>query len=173
MIGFEHKHVRGADAFEHQFGHVAQVGDKADVAARRAQNKSDRVLRIVRDGKRFDLHVSDLKSGSGGEKLPVDFGFEGVGGFKGEVGLLAPFVFERPNRGVLRLAIAEDGNLKFIGDAEQAANVVGMFVRDENGGEIFRRAANGRETLADLARGKAGVNEHAGIFGFEIGAIAG
>jgi hypothetical protein len=48
-----------------------------------------------------------------------------------------------------------------------------MFVSDEDGGEIFRRATDGGEARADLARGKSGVNQYAAIFGFDVGAIAG
>ena len=51
--------------------------------------------------------------------------------------------------------------------------MVGMLMRDENGGKVFRRAANGGKPLADLARRKTGVNQHAGTFGFYVGAITG
>jgi hypothetical protein len=51
--------------------------------------------------------------------------------------------------------------------------VVVVFVRDENGGEIFRHATDSGEALADLARAEPGVHEHAGFSGFEIGTIAG
>ena len=39
--------------------------------------------------------------------------------------------------------------------------------------KIFRRAADRRQALPDLARSKPGVNQHAGGFGFDVGAIAG
>ena len=39
VIGFEHEHVRGADAFEHQLGDVAEVGGKTDIAGGGAQKK--------------------------------------------------------------------------------------------------------------------------------------
>jgi hypothetical protein len=48
-----------------------------------------------------------------------------------------------------------------------------MFVGDQNGREIFRRASNAREALADLARGKSGVHEDARLGGLDVGAIAG
>ena len=51
--------------------------------------------------------------------------------------------------------------------------MVAVLVRDENGGEIFRRAANCGEARADLARGKSGVNQDAAIFSLDVGAIAG
>ena len=57
-------------------------------------------------------------------------------------------------------------------DSGQAVNVVVVFVRDENGGEIFRRATDSGEALADLTRAEPGVHEHAGFSGFEIGAVA-
>ena len=37
--------------------------------------------------------------------------------------------------------------------------MVAVFMCDENGSEIFRRATNARETLADLARAETGVHE--------------
>ena len=76
MIGFEDEDVRGADAVEHEPGRVAEVGDEADVAARRPQKKSDRVLRVVRNGKRFNEDVSDLKTRAGCEEIAVEFGFQ-------------------------------------------------------------------------------------------------
>jgi len=51
--------------------------------------------------------------------------------------------------------------------------VVGVFVRNEDGGEIFRCATDGGEARADLARGKSGVHQDAAIFSFDVGAIAG
>ena len=51
--------------------------------------------------------------------------------------------------------------------------MVAVFVGDENGGEIFRRAPDAGEALADLARAEPGVHEHARLGGFDIGAIAG
>jgi len=47
-----------------------------------------------------------------------------------------------------------------------------MFVRDQDGGEIFRHATDGGEPLADLARAEPGIHEDAGFIGFEVGAIA-
>ena len=73
----------------------------------------------------------------------------------------------------MRVAIAENGDLKFIGDAEQAGNVVAVFMSDQNGCEVFRRAANGSKALADLTRGKTGINKHASFRGLNVSAIAG
>ena len=50
--------------------------------------------------------------------------------------------------------------------------MVGMFVGDQDGGELFRRAADGGQAQADLARAEPGVHEDPGFGGFEVGAIA-
>ena len=50
--------------------------------------------------------------------------------------------------------------------------MVAVFVGDQDGGEIFRRATDGGEALADLQRGKPGVHKDAGFCGLDVGAIA-
>ena len=50
--------------------------------------------------------------------------------------------------------------------------MVAVFVRDENAGEVFRRATDGGETLADLAEAETCIHEDARLGGFHIGAIA-
>lgn len=173
MVGFEDEDVRGADAVEHQLGDVAEVGGKTEIAGGGAQQKSDRILRVVRNGKRFDAHIADFKSRAVFKQSPVNFLFQVFRAVEAvERGFFRPFGFERPDGAVLRAAIAIDRDVKFVGDAEQSADVVGVFVRDENGGQVFRRAPDAGEALADLARRKPGVHEHAGFGGFEVGAIA-
>ena len=65
VIGFEDEDVRGADALEHELGDVAEVGGKTDVAGGSAEEKSHRVLRVVREGKCFNGHVADFKTRAG------------------------------------------------------------------------------------------------------------
>jgi hypothetical protein len=50
--------------------------------------------------------------------------------------------------------------------------MIGMFVRDENAIQRFGRPGNGGEAFANLLSAKAGIDQEAGAFGFEIGAIA-
>ena len=50
--------------------------------------------------------------------------------------------------------------------------MVGVFVSDQNGGEIFRHPTDGGKALADLARAEPGIHKHAGFIGFEVGTIA-
>jgi len=50
--------------------------------------------------------------------------------------------------------------------------VVRVFVSDQNAGEIFRRATDGGEALADLTGAEPGIDQDAGFVGFHVGAIA-
>ena len=175
VIGFESKDICGADAFDDKLGHVSEVGDETDVGAGRAQQKSDRILRVVRNGKGFDEQIVQLKSVAGREKPPIDFGFQitAVKAVKRGLFLAAPFGFERPNCCFLSVTVAENRDLKFISQPKQAANVVRVLMRDENGRKIFRRAPDAGKSLADLTRAEPNVNEHAGFISLEISAITG
>ena len=173
VVGFQHQDVGGTDAVEDEFGGVAEVGGKPDVRGGRAQQISHGILGIVRNGKCFDGEVGEFEGVTGGEKSPVNFRFPSVGGLEGEIGFLAPLGFERPDGGVLGGAVAIDGDMKFVGDAEQPADMVGMFVRNENSRKVFGCAADGGEALPDLTRGESGVHQHAGFGGLNVGAVPG
>lgn len=76
VIGFEDEDVGGANAFEDEFGGVAEIGGEADVAGRGAQEKADRVLGIVGDLKGFDQQVVQFKMVAGLKESPVNFQFQ-------------------------------------------------------------------------------------------------
>ena len=125
--------------------------------------------------KGFNSDIADFKTAAGVEQVPVNFRFEvgrAVRALEGGFLLGIPFSFERPNRAVLCATIAENGDVKFIGEAKNTGDVVGVFVGDEDGGKIFRRLADGGEAFADLQRGEAGVHEDAGFGGLDVGAVA-
>ena len=98
--------------------------------------------------------------------------FRSIHALKGRFFLRVPFGFERPDGSILRAAIAKNRNMKFICEAENARDVIGMFVRDENGRKRFRRLADRGEALADLQWREARVHEDAGFAGLHIGTIA-
>lgn len=195
MVGFEHEHVGGADAVNHEFGYVAEVGDETDTRAVGAQHKSDGVLGVVRDGKGFDEEVVEFEAVAGAEQTPIEAGVSlalspGARFSSGEereitmftVALIeaiehgsfvvVPFAFESPKSGFLGGAIAVDRKFQFVRKREQTGDVVGVFVRDEDAGEILGRATDRGEALANLAGAEARVHEDAGFVGFHIGAIA-
>lgn len=113
VIGFEDEDVRGADTFDDELGHVAEVGDDADVARDGVKKKTNRVLRVMRDGKSVHGHIADFETRAGREDVCIEFRFERVfGGFE-------------------RGAVAVNGDFQFCRDAVESLDVVGMFVRSE------------------------------------------
>ncbi len=155
MIGFEDEGVRGARALDDEPGHVAEVGDETDVARGGVKQKANGVLGVVRDGERVHKHVADFKARASLEQIAIEFGLQ--------------LKFKR----FLCGAVAINRNVQLLRDSGQAVNVVVVFVRDENGGEIFRHTTDSGEALADLARGKSGVHKNAGFGRLDVGAIAG
>jgi hypothetical protein len=130
--------------------------------------------------KGFDQQIVQFKMVAGLKQPPINPQFQinvqtlstfriGGHGFS----FAAQFRFERPNRGVLRIAIAKNGDVKFIGNPQQPHNVIAVLVGDQNGREIFRSAANGGQALANLAGRKPGIHQDAGFGGLDVGAIAG
>ena len=154
MVGLQHQHVCGARPFDDQFGHVAEVGDEPDVASGGVNQKPDRILRVVRDGKCVHEQVGDFEARAGFKQVAVEFGLE--------------LKFKRFLGGM----VAVNRDVQLLRDAGQAINVVAVLVGDENGGEIFRRAPEAGEALADLARAEPGVHEHASLGSLNVGAIA-
>ena len=108
VVGFKHQDARGADAVEHQLGDVAEVGGKTDIAGRGAQNESDRVLRVVRDGKGFNADIADFKAAAGVEQVPVNFRLQvgrAVGALKRGLLFGIPFGLEGPDVNSIVLAL--------------------------------------------------------------------
>ena len=85
----------------HQFGHVAEVGGKADVAGGRAQQITDRILRIMRNGKGVHEQVADFKARASLEQPAIEFCFH--------------LEFNR----FLRVAVAINRDVQFGGNAGQ------------------------------------------------------
>ncbi len=117
------------------------------------QQKTNGILGVVRNGKRIHLHVGDFEARTGVEEAAIEPAFEDT------------FKF------VLGGAIAVNGNVEFLRNAGESLNMVGMFVGDENGGEVFRGAPDAGEALPDLARTEAGVHKYPRLSGFDVGAV--
>lgn len=155
VIGFQHEHIRLTDALGDDARDVAEVGGKADVARSGAQEEAHRVLRIVRQRERLDREVADFKARAGGEQP--------------EFGAHAGDTFDF----VLGGAIAVNGQVQFVRESFQAGDVITVLMGDENGREIFRRAADAGQALADLSHAESRVHQHARLAGFNITAVAG
>ena len=155
VIGLQHQNVRGAHPLKNEFGGVAKIGQKTDVPARRSQQKTDRVLRIVRNGERFHQDVPHLKRRAGAEQPARKPCVE--------------LVFDR----FLGWPVAIHRDPQLFAQGHQGLHVIGMFVRDQNPGQILRGSTDAGQTLPNLAKAEPCINQHARLFGLDVGAITG
>lgn len=156
VIGFEHERVGFADALQHELCDVAKVGGEPDAAAIGAQDEADRVLRVVRNGKRFHADVAHFKPTARDEQPEIQF-----------------CAFGDADDFVHGSAIAIDREARLLGNGREAGDMVAVFVRDENGGEVFRHAPEGGEALADLSPAEAHVDEQPRFVRFDVRSVAG
>ena len=116
--------------------------------------EADRIAGVVRHAERVHAHVADFKARPGGEQAELELRSElRLDGFLGQ-------------------PVAVNWNPQFRREDEQPLHMVAVLVRDENAGEGFGRAPDGLEALANLAPAQAGIDEEAGLGGFQAGAIA-
>ncbi len=153
VIGLEEEDIGGADAFERELGGVAEVGEEADFALGRVQEVADRVGGIVRDAERIHDDVANLEGSAGFEDAAVELGLE------------LPFHF------ALRFAVAKNGDLELRAEGGEAVDVVGMLVGDEHAGETFGSAADGGQSLADLAQTEASIDQKTGFGSLKVRTI--
>src|SRR5689334_6249043 len=154
VIGFEQQHVRAAQMKLDRVRNITEVGDDADLDALRLETKAYRVDGIVRNGEAVDLDVADdqararLKAlQARGTAFPID---------------------ERRRK-------TSDVNRRrdFLRQARQAADVIRMLVRDENGVDAVGLLANGCQALGELLEAETGVDENAGLPGRDQRAVSG
>jgi hypothetical protein len=154
VVGFQEQGVGVAHAFDNEFGDIAEIGDKAEVARGSAQQESDGILGIVGHGEGFDDDVAHLEGGAGLEeaaiqrRLAIDF------------------------EGFLGLAITKEGDAQFGGDDGEALGVVGMLVRQQDAGQSLRGPADAGQALTNLTTAQSRIDQDAGFIGFQVGAIA-
>ena len=153
VIGFQQEHIGGADAFDDQFGRVAEVGEETNVARRGAQQESDGIGGVVRHGERIHHDVANLEAGARAEDAAL------------------PFHLKLEFDGFFREAVAVERDVQFCAEAGEALDVVGVFVRDQDAGQTFRRAADGGKPLANLPAAESGIDEDSRLCGFQIGAV--
>jgi len=114
VVGFEDERPRLADAFDDEFGGVTEVGEEADVAERVIEHESDRIVGVVRHGKAVDFEIAHIDRRARFKEPPV-----------GERGHLGMEIFGGQ-------AVAINGNGMAFGQHGQAADVVAVFVGEEN-----------------------------------------
>src|SRR5262249_53430844 len=113
---------------------MAEIGEEAEIAGGGPEQKSDRVLRVMRDHESVHRQVAKIEACARLEEAAVKPGLSQV-----------------LNR-IFRRAIAINRQVKFFVESRHAVDVVGMLVSDEDRSEHLRRAANLCHSLANLAQ---------------------
>ncbi len=155
VVGLQYQSISAADPFEHQPGGMTEIGEKSNIAPSRAHEKADGILCVVGHSEALDQQIADLETRPGlkaaAAKLDLKHVFDG---FLGQ-------------------AVAIDWDAKLFAQDCQPLGVVGVFVRNEDAGEAFRRSANGCQAFPNLTNAQPGVDQKARFVRFEIGAVAG
>src|SRR5205823_5483918 len=125
-----------------------------DVARAGAQQKSDRIIRVILNIKGIDRHVAHLEGRAGCENPAIQPGLE--------------LAFDRlPGE-----AVAVDRDLELGAECGQSLDMVAVLVCKEDSVKTLGRAPEGGQPLPDLAAAETGVDEQAGFPGFQVGTIA-
>ncbi len=153
VIGFEHQDIGFSNPLDDQLGGMAQIRKKPDVDLRSPKEKADRIISVMRHGKRVDAHVANIERGARFKNPAVQ--------------LLARHLFDR----FFREAITIDGNPGFEAECGQTLDMIAVLVRDENPAQSFGRTSNLGEPLANLASTEPGIDEDSGVRRLQKGAI--
>ena len=71
MIGLDDQRVHFAQALDHGFGGIPEIGDESERAGAAVESVTNRIDRIVRDRKGLDVDIADGKISAGPEEPPV------------------------------------------------------------------------------------------------------
>ena len=156
VVRLDHEGVDLAQPLDHRFRGVTEIGDKPERARAGMKRETHRIDRIVRHRKRLDMDIADRKIRSGPEQPPVSMPRKNAAAdrFRGE-------------------GIAVDGNSVFPAEHFEPANVIAMFVREENAIELARGDSALFEPQDELTRAQSTINEQPAMIGRDKRAISG
>jgi hypothetical protein len=142
VIGLDHEGMHFAEALDHGLGRVTEIGDEPKRAFAGVKRVPDRIDGVVRDRKSLDVDIADRKLGASLEKPPIPVFAERTAPdrFRGE-----------------RVAI--NGNVKFPAEHFEPANVVAMFVGEEDAIELGGRDSALGQAKNDLTRAQASIDQ--------------
>ena len=144
MISFNHERLDFSQPFSDQFGHVTKVSNKTEAARAGLKHESDRVYRVVRHGESLQRDIANRELSASRKQSPVPASL-------------------RKTIGSKRLAgepIAVNRQVELVAKNFKAANVIGVFVRENNTIQLLRRDAALLEAQNDLPRAETAINEN-------------
>ena len=120
------------------------------------KHEPERIHRVVRHGKRLDIDIADRKLGAGRKQSPVPTSLREAAGPK-------------------RLGcepIAVNRQIEFVAENFKTADVISVFVRENNAVEPLRCDATLLQTQHDLPRAQTAINENIAVIGRDQRAVS-
>src|SRR5437764_386438 len=145
MIGFDEQDIRFTQTVQYKFGHLAQVGQDADVDSSCSHQKTYRVLCVMQHIEGFNREIADFETVPGGEQPALEFSSR----LKLDCFLCGP--------------IAIDRNAQLFSQASQALDVIGMFMSDKDRSQRFRGASDARKSLANLPQAEPRIDQDSNL----------
>ena len=149
VIGLDHERLHLAQAFNNQFGHVPKIGDEAEAARSGVKNEPQRIDGVVRHGECLHCNVANGKFGTGLKDPPISTSFQETA------------ATER----VSGESITIDRQIKFAAENFKSADMISVFVREENAVELLWDYAALLETQRQLPRAQPAIDENFAVIG--------
>ena len=156
VIRFDHERLHRAQSFNDHFCWITEIGNETETARAGVKGEPDRIDCVVRHGKRLHGDVTDRELRARSKNSPLAMLFE------------QPIVPDRFGR--QRVAI--NRYVEFAAENLESADVIAMFMREQNAVELFGCHATVLETENNLSRAQPAIEENFAMIGRDQCAIA-
>jgi hypothetical protein len=160
VIGFEDHAVAIAQVLLHEFRHVAEIGNQSEFYAAGAKGEAERIDGVVWNTERRHFNIAHGKSVASLDEFNA---------------LKPPRMFFREKTQHFRIRFRADIDRRAPSSEQrgEAANVVGMFVGDDDAVEVVNGIRKRGQAAEGFAFTESGIHQEARPGSFEQGAIAG
>ena len=143
VISLDHERSHCSQTFGDQLGHVTEIGDEPEAARASVEHESERIHGVVRHWERLQRDIADRKLSACHKQSPVPTSL-------------------RKTTGLKRLGgepIAVNRQIEFVTENLKTADVICVFMRENNSVELLRRDAALLQAQHDLPRAETAINE--------------
>ena len=156
MISLDHERLHCSQTFSDQLGHVTEIGDEPEAARACLKYKPERIHGVVRHGERLQRNIADRKLSASRKQSPVPTSLREITGSKR----------------LSREPIAVNRQIEFVAENFKTADVISVFVRENNAVELLRRESTLVQTQHDLPRAQTAINENLAVRGGNQGTVS-
>ena len=157
MVRLDHERLHLSQAFSDQLGDVTEISDEPEAARAGVKHEAERIHGIVRHWEGLHRDIADRKLTASREQSPIPTSLRQTAASK-RFG---------------REPIAVNRQIEFVAQNFKTADVITVFVRDNNPVELLRRDAALLQTQHDLPRAQAAINENFAMLGGDQRTVSG